>query len=243
MATLDDQARLLRNIVLCAGMMLAGLQAQPGAAQTRFEEHEVSLLPAYCRSNGLVAQNPNPAEAQVWRTRLGEPYKSIHHYCWAQLWTNRARIFAKNRQERTRALNASIPEFDYILRYTPPDYVLLPEILTKRGENLLQLGRAVDATRDLQAAIKAKPDYWPPYAALSDYYKAAGDNGKAREWLEKGLAGAPDAKALQSRMSELGGAGKSGTPSPKPAARAPGPQKEAGESAASRAEPEGSPNR
>jgi hypothetical protein len=55
----------------------------------------------------------------------------------------------------------------------------------------------------LEQAIALKSDYWPPYAQLSDFYKANGDPGKARETLEKGLALTPDAKALNRRLVEL----------------------------------------
>ena len=85
------------------------------------------------------------------------------------------------------------------------DFVLLPEMLTKKGENLIRLGRPWEAVTELHHAIELRPDYWPPYAVLSDHYKATGDQPKAREWLEKGLASSPNTKALQQRLAELGG--------------------------------------
>ena len=100
-------------------------------------------------------------------------------------------------------LNDSILEFEYVLRYTPENHVLLPEILTKKGENLIRLGRAALGIQDLRRAAEIKPDYWPPYAIMSDHYKANRDIDKAREVLEKGLEFSPDAKALKRRLSEL----------------------------------------
>jgi len=70
---------------------------------------------------------------------------------------------------------------------------MLPEIYTKRGENLLRLRELGEGMMSLQHAIDLKPDYWPPYAALGDYFKEAGNYAKAAEWLQKGLAASPNA--------------------------------------------------
>jgi tetratricopeptide (TPR) repeat protein len=104
---------------------------------------------------------------------------------------------------RTFYLASSIDEFNFVIRSAPPDFVMLPEIHTKKGENLMRLGRTAPALAELERAIQLKPDYWPPYAAISDFHKKNGDAAKAREWLEKALAFAPDAKGLQNRMAEL----------------------------------------
>jgi hypothetical protein len=55
----------------------------------------------------------------------------------------------------------------------------------------------------LHRAIELKPQYWPPYVALSDYFKELGQIAVAREWLEKGLAAAPNAQPLLRRLAEL----------------------------------------
>jgi tetratricopeptide (TPR) repeat protein len=212
-----DGATSRRNVLLGAALAIAALLVEPAAAQQRWGDNEVALLPAYCRSHGLVASSPDPAEGAQWRNRLGQPYRAIHHYCWGQMWINRAKLFSRSKQDRMRAYNASLPEFEFMLRYTPADYVLLPEILTKRAEALLQLGRHGEAMRDLQTAMSARPDYWPPYALLGDHYRDAGDQAKAREWLEKGLSQAPDAMALKNRLAVLGGGGAGGAQQRKPA--------------------------
>jgi len=120
--------------------------------------------------------------------------------------TNRALLFTRAPQHRTFYLDSSISEFDYVISYAPRDFILLPEILTKKGENLIRLGRASQGALELLRAIELKPDYWPPYAAVSDYYKEIGEIAKAREWLEKGLSVTPDVKALRLRMAEIDGA-------------------------------------
>jgi Flp pilus assembly protein TadD len=115
-------------------------------------------------------------------------------------------LLARNQQIRTFYLGSSIDEFDYVLRSAPADFVLLPEILTKKGENLIRLGRNTQGIRELGLAIELKANYWPPYAVLSDFYKKSGDLANARESLEKGLEFSPDSKALKSRLAELASA-------------------------------------
>ena len=61
---------------------------------------------------------------------------------------------------------------------------------------------------DLERAISLKPDYWPPYAELSDHFKSTGEIDKARSTLEMGLAKSPDATALKRRLTELSAAKK-----------------------------------
>jgi tetratricopeptide (TPR) repeat protein len=130
---------------------------------------------------------------------------------------NRATILARNQQDRHHYLTDSIRDFDYVIERAPTDFVLLPEMLTKRGETLVKLGRTSQGIADLQRAIDIKPDYWPPYGSLSDYYKTVGDVAKARALLETAISHAPDSKSLKRRLAELGsGSGKQRL-APKPA--------------------------
>lgn len=117
--------------------------------------------------------------------------------------TNRALYFSSTKQDRNFELSQSVREFDYLLQRVSPDFALLSEILTRRGENLLRLEKGPQGILDLNRAIELKPDNWPPYAALSDYYKALGDVASAREWAEKGLSAAPGTKALERGLAEL----------------------------------------
>jgi hypothetical protein len=210
-------ARVIRKI-FAAGFALALLAPMVVSAQYNYDERDVRMLPEFCKYaqdfRGKVPGGNNPAEIQRWTDLLGSTYLHIHHYCYGLVDTNRA-TRARSPQERMHLLGASIGEFDYVIRHAPQDFVLLPEILTKKGENLIRLGQAPRGVVELQRAIGLKPDYWPPYAAMSDYFKGAGDLNKARETLEKGLSAAPDAKALQRRLAELGGAkGKKTAPGP-----------------------------
>jgi len=165
------------------------------------------MLPRYCAyTQGFRDHVPggnNPDEIQRWSSMLGETFNAMHHYCYGLIKTNRAVLLSRTEQSRRFYLNDAISEFDYVLNGAPPDFVLLPEILMKKGENLIRLDRAESGNLLLQRAIELKPDYWPAYAVMSDSYKKKGDLKNAREVLEKGLLASPDAKALKERLANL----------------------------------------
>jgi tetratricopeptide (TPR) repeat protein len=179
-------------------------------AQGGFTARDRALLPEYCKytpGERLRAGTPGgnaQSEIERWSRIMGPPFSGLHHYCWGLMATNKAMV-ARTRQQRLHLLETSIREFDYVLQRATRDFVLLPEILTKKGHNLVRLDDAARAIPELQRAIEVKPDYWPPYTVLSDYFRDVGDTAKARQWLERGLAVAPDVTALKRRLAELDG--------------------------------------
>ena len=197
-----------------------------------YDPGEIALLPRYCIYTQLfrarVPGGSNKVEIDRWYEVMGRSFHHMHHYCWGLMHTNAALYKPLTRPDRMRRLNYSIQEFDYVIRNVAPNFALLPEILTTKGKNLIRLGRGWLAIPELQRAINLKPDYWPPYAAISDYYREIGDLAKAREWLEKGLSVTPDVKALKSRLAQLEGAKDmrktAPQPTPRPAAPEPATQ-------------------
>jgi hypothetical protein len=188
--------------------LLAGLHASSAGAQSQFDPKQLAMLPPYCKHTQLYRQNVpggnDPQQIERWTSVFGqENFIHMHHYCLGLESANRALYFTSTKQDRDRELTTAVREFDYVVDRVAPDFALLPEILTRRGENLLRLGNAPQGVVDLNRAITLKPDHWPPYAALSDYFKALGDFASAREWAEKGLSAAPGTKALQRRLTEL----------------------------------------
>jgi tetratricopeptide (TPR) repeat protein len=181
------------------------------ASVEAYDSREVALLPRFCSHTMFfrdsVPGGSNPGEVLRWRSVMGPTFEAMHHYCWGLMKTNRANLLAKSATLRKFYLGDAISEYDFVIRRAPEDFILLPEILTKKGENFARLGKGPLAVLQFERAAELKPDYWPPYAQLSDYYKEAADFGKAREVLEKGLSFAPDASALKRRLMELGAAG------------------------------------
>lgn len=202
--------------LLCAGLFLqsvvltvAGASDVPGYPDQieAYDPREVAMLPRYCIYTPLfrdrVPGGNNRVEIQKWSTVLGPTFEAMHHYCWGLMKTNRALYLARRKQLKDHYLGSSITEFDYVLQRAPPNFMLLPEILAKKGENLVRLGQGELGAKQLERALELKPDYWPPYATLSDYYKENGQVATARELLLKGLSFAPDAKGLKDRLARL----------------------------------------
>jgi len=208
--------RLIRSIfraLLALGVILTAVSSYaqniPGypASVAAYDPREVALLPRYCPYTQLfrdhVPAGKNPDEVQRWYSILGETFHAMHHYCFGLMKTYRGVILAREEQWRRFYLRDAIEEFDYVIDRAPPDFVLLPEILMKKGENLIRLGQGGSGLTQLLRAIQLKPGYWPPYAVMSDYYKNTGDLKKAHEVLENGLSASPDAKALKERLANL----------------------------------------
>jgi tetratricopeptide (TPR) repeat protein len=171
------------------------------------DPREVALLPRYC-AHTLVFRTRVPGGNDVdaikyWTASMGPTFNAMHHYCWGLMNTNRALLLSNDRRTKAFYLRSSIAEFDYVITRAPADFVLLPEILTKKAENLIHLGDGPAAAAILEKVIDLRKDYWPAYAALSDYYQQLGDSSKARHVLERGLEPAPGSKALQRRLDAL----------------------------------------
>ena len=197
-----------RLVVLAtAGSALALAVAARAADAPVYEPREVRLLPIYCKYTqdfrDKVPGGANPAEIQRWSQLMGGTFIHMHHYCWGLMDTYRATLFVRDPQERKSNLSNSISEFDYVISKAPPDFAYLPEMLTKKAENLILLDRGPEGVGELRRAIETRPTYWQAYGVLSDYFKDTGDPKRAREWLEKGLQAVPDNRPLTRRLNEL----------------------------------------
>lgn len=202
---------------MCAGAVVLGsILNLPAYAQYQipgypenwaaYDPREMAMLPPYCKyTEDIKLKVPagNPEEAARWRSVMGPTFGAMHHYCWGLMKSNRGLILARTRQARMGWLSLSIPEFDYVIANATPDFKLLPEILTKKGENLIHLEQAGPGIQALTRAIELRPDYWPPYVAMSDYYKRTGDTKTAREVLEKALSFSPNSTTLKTRLAGL----------------------------------------
>jgi tetratricopeptide (TPR) repeat protein len=193
-------------LALAASVGVAEIPGYPAQVQ-QYDRREVALLPRYCvYTQDFRAKLPggnDPAQIKRLTREMGPTFNHMHHYCWGLMKTNRGVLLARTAQDKRFNLTSAIEEFDYVLTRSPPDFPLLPEILTKKGENLIRLDRAGSGLVELQQAVHIKANYAPAYAAIVEYYKDAGQLARAREWLDKGLAAAPTAPALMRQRAEL----------------------------------------
>jgi tetratricopeptide (TPR) repeat protein len=183
---------------------IAGYRNDVYAADPR----EMAKVPGYCAYT-LLFRDATPGTNKLemfnaWKEKVGDSFIHMHHYCAGLIKANRALLLARDRATRQFYLNDAIIEYDYVITRVPDTYILLPEILTKKGEVLLQLDRGPVGVYHFERAIELKPDYWPPYAQLADYYQKSGDLRQARQILEAGLAKMPEAQPLVRRIEGLG---------------------------------------
>lgn len=185
-----------------------GIPGYPSAV-TAHDPREVGRLPKYCiytqSFRDSVQGGRDEAQISYWYSTLGNSFHDLHHYCWGLMKLNRALYLARDAQTRTFYYGSAIQEFDYVLERIPEDFILKPEILTKKGQALIRAGRGPIAVPILEQAIALKPDYWPPYVQLSEYYKASGQIAQAREILQKAIEQSPDTKSLRQRLADLDG--------------------------------------
>ncbi len=233
------QNRLLRKRLVIAGFT-ASLLAPMCLIATEYDysPRAMAMLPPYCKYTQLFRQNVpgggNLSEIKKWYEIMGGsypttgPFHHMHHYCAGLQHINHAKFVARSQGERNQRFSWAVLEFEYVLKSTTPAFALWPEILTKKGESLIAMGKAPLAIADLLRAIELKPDYWPPYAALSDYYKNNGNPKMAREALEQALSFSPNAQAMKRRLAELDGVKEKPGAAPRPATKpAPPPEQPA----------------
>ena len=219
-----NQPRILGKLVIGAlaivlqmtsGTVIAGIIAVADQDRSSpYDPGEIAKMPRYCKYTQSYRQEViggnDPTQIAKYERLMGPSispnvpmFGHMHHYCNGVWKTNRASLISQGQGARTILLRSSIEEFDYVIARAPDTFILLPEILTKKGETLVQLGQGASARTTLSRAIELKPDYWPAYAALSEHYVKVGDVAKAREVLQKGLEVTPDEKALKRRLAEL----------------------------------------
>jgi tetratricopeptide (TPR) repeat protein len=206
-----------RRLVAAAALGFAFAAMQSAVAQVpisgyptatdAFDPREVALLPRYClytqSLRAVVPEGNDPKAVASWYAYMGPTFHDLHHYCVGLMKINRAQLLAKDRVTREFYLGDAIREIDYVINHAKEDFILLPEMFTKRGECQVLLGQGPQGVYSFERAIQVKKDYWPAYAQISDFYKSHGDIAKAREALEAGLAASPDAKGLTRRLAEL----------------------------------------
>lgn len=199
---------------LAAALLLAGWAwvGAPWAGPANVTPEERALLPSYCDA---VQDTPGYATGFAkWSAVYGEAFNSFHHYCWAFIYLMRADRHSTADRDRQNLLINAYDEIAYVLRATPPDHVLLPEMLTKQGMILRRQGRIKEAIDRLERAAALNPKYWRAYTELAQCYLAQNDKRKALEVVEEGLTHSPDSRALAVWLKDLGGQQRAGPTRP-----------------------------
>ena len=177
---------------------------------------EVSLLPKYCPDTMGVRESSidfyAAPQTQYWFGLMGKSFSHMHHYCWALVKVKRAMMPGVSPMLRRSMISNAIADHDYVVRNSPPNFIMLPEVYSKMGEAYILNGDAGNALTAFTHAIALKPDYAPPYDRWAETLEQTGNKKAALAFLENGLKYNPDSALLQAHYKRLGG---SVAPSPK----------------------------
>jgi len=185
--------RIFPFLVFCFSILWHNLSVAEAWRQ------DTQLLPPYCKDRVKGLQSP---EFNKWRGTLGGVHIHIHHYCSGIYAENKARGTI-DQQERKRWLRSVIGEMAYVSRHCSANCALYPELHSRWGWALAADGQTSEALGHFQLAIKAKPNYIPAYAKLSDLYLEINQPEEARRVLNQGLKAKPGSNMLKRRLKKL----------------------------------------
>ncbi len=171
---------------------------------------ELALLPTYCSDVQVIDPNsgakdtPSPRAAR-WVSVMGLSFWHMHHYCWGLVHVRRAQAPGLPPIQRVGMIGSGINDYYYVIKNSPRDFVMAPEIFIRIGEARLLL-REVSAAQDaFKSARELKPDYWPAYTRSIDVLLLSKQNETALALALEGLRHSPGAKELIDRYRKLGG--------------------------------------
>jgi tetratricopeptide (TPR) repeat protein len=180
---------------VCAGPVMAG-------PPHNITDNETAMLPSYCKDT-QTWPNGNPDGMARGKARFGEVFWHFHHYCYAMVYMMRADRHSNSAMERRGNLASALDDIEYVLKYLPPDYFLLPEMYTNQAKVLRRQEKVSEAIDVLKKAIDLNPKYWRAYSELAQCYEALGDVQAARQAIDDGLRHNPESKVLTAYRRDL----------------------------------------
>lgn len=171
---------------------------------------ELALLPDYCRAKGWgerygYANGPSASQTAYWLSRLGPSWKGLHHYCWGLVNVRRAQAAGVPASVRKHLVATALDDYEYVLRNSTSDFVLLPEIYLRVAEAHTILNNQVAANAAYRRSRELKPDYWPAYLQDAQLLVKLGLNTEAKRLLAEGLSQVPGNRQMQDLYRKLGG--------------------------------------
>lgn len=209
--TIPMRLKLVR-LLASAALMMACTATHALDFTRPIADGEMARLPDFCphtMGNNKESEDPNKLGpgADKWIAKMGgvRNFKSMHHYCRAVVREHRSRAPGLSHSEREYVLGTAIDEYTYVITNTTRDFIMLPDIFVRMGDDLVLLKRHGQAAEAFLAAVRQKPDYWRAYSRWADYLVATGQRGAAIAKLEEGLRALPDEPRLREQYKGLGG--------------------------------------
>lgn len=169
---------------------------------------EIALLPKYCpytqgSKPGITVGAKNHPQSEAWLNTIGPGFWHLHHYCWALVQIRRADKSTTPDQLRNGYRQSAIGNMEYVIRNSPGDLVLLPEIYTWIGRLELRQKRPERAQQYFEKAKSLKIDYWPAYYHWAEHLFSMNNNKEALKITLDGLVQSPSSKPLLELRSKL----------------------------------------
>lgn len=165
---------------------------------------EDRLLPTECLYTNSTAHSvarPDVYAALV--QRYGEGWTHMHHYCTALRLTLEYHRRGHSPQRRATLGNRIIGELDYVIRNSPPDFELLPMVLTRKIESLTLLGRAREAFETAIELTERFPDLAEGHARVAAMMRRAGRAAEADAVLARARAMVANPAELDAAVQRL----------------------------------------
>ncbi|SBT09910.1 conserved exported hypothetical protein [Candidatus Accumulibacter aalborgensis] len=199
----------LRRLTLASALMATASIAT--AMPDGITDEEMALIPIYCpytQSFGKAAGGfrgaPSPLQ-KPWVAVMGDGFWAVHHYCWAQINLQRALRSSTTSQQRKHLLETVRADYGYVVKNSPKNFILLPELHTRLGEVEVRLVRYREADQSFAKARALKPDYWPAYSHWAEVLINAGKRAEAKQLVKTGLEYSPNSRVLIEQYRLLGG--------------------------------------
>jgi hypothetical protein len=191
---------------LCLSIVVA--TSAWASAPNDITDNEIALLPKYCPytqsfKSGIGAGMKNTPQAEAWLNTVGPGFWHLHHYCWARIDIQRSERRNIPSTERRGYREAALGNLWYVVKNSPDDLILLPEIFTWIGRVELTLDHPAKAQEAFAHAWTLKEDYWPPYYHWGEYLLSKGKKPEATSVAKSGLEHSPDAKPLNELLKRL----------------------------------------
>lgn len=223
-------ARLLAAAALAAALPLQAADSAPGARANPngVSWGELAMLPVYCKdANGIVygdaSYNRGP-NASYWEGVLGPDFWHVHHYCYALANLRRAGAPGLDANRKKYLLGRVLGDYQYMVRNSKRDFVLLPEILVRIGDVQWMMGNQSESLSAYMDALELKPDYGHGYVRWAETLQSVKLTNKAVEVLEQGLKKAPQSPEVRALYTKLTGrVVEAPPPPPAPASAASSP--------------------
>jgi len=192
-------------VLLSIAIATGTSQAKP-IGLDNISDAEMRVLPRYCPdTQGFKYGYKESPNSRRWERMMGKAFWHLHHYCWSLIQMNRSNRSGTPRHMRLSLREAALGGYLYVINNSPDDFILLPEIFTRKGEVELLLKKISDANQSFARARKMKPDYWPAYSHWAEYLINNNKRSDALAIVKSGLAHSPSAKVLIAQYRLLGG--------------------------------------